>query len=260
VIRSLWRSSAALAVACLLPLSACEWRPGAAAFVGDTRIGDNRVQDLTAEGLRDPAVRRGVQDVSAYRGVVLSRLIKHELITRVAARVGANATDGEVAQVLSAEQQRAGGAKQLEAAVAGAPLGLPKDQIEPFFRDLVLLDQIGSELTKDEVFTETELKAFYDANNGSAVGPYEQIKQQVIDAVRRQRAAQETEKYVKDFLSGVRVKVNPRYGRFDPAKFFDPQQAPVLKPAPDDFFRAPPAEPPAESPPAQAPPAQPPAQ
>lgn len=238
MIRSFWRTSAALAVVCLIPLSACESRAGAAAFVGDTRIGDSRVQDLTDAGLGDPAVRAGVKSVSEYRGVVLSRLIKHELIARVAAKVGVTATDGEVAQVLSAEQQRAGGAQKLEAAIAAAPLGLPKGQIEPFFRDLILLDKIGAQLTKGQVLTEAELRAFYDQNGGAAVGPYEQIRPQVLQALRRQRAARETEKYVKDFLGQVRVKVNPRYGSFDAAKFFDAQQAPVLKPSPDDFFRA----------------------
>ncbi len=253
--RSLRRRSAALAVLAVLlvPLAACESRPGAAAFVGDTRIRDNRVQELTDEGLKDPAVRKGVKDLSAYRGVVLSRLIKHELITRVAAKLGVTATDGEVAQVLASEQQRAGGAKQLVAAVAGAPLGLPPGQLEPFFRDLILLDQIGAELTKGLVFTEAELQAFYDENGGAAVGPFEQVKPRVIEAVRAARASAETQKYVKSFLGTVRVKVNPRYGTFDPSKFFDQQQAPVLKATTDDFFRAQtpsggPSQPPTEPP------------
>lgn len=237
--RRLWRSCAAIAVLLVLPLTAaCESRPGAAAFVGDTRIGDSRLQEITDEGLGDAAVRAGVKSVSEYRGVVLSRLIKHELITAVAKKVGVTVTDGELAQVLTAEQQRAGGAKQLEDAIAAAPLGVPKRQIEPFFRDLIALDEIGAELTKGQILSETELRAFYDQNGGAGIGPYEQIKQQVIDAVRRQHAGQATQKYVTDYLGGVRVKVNPRYGSFDAAKFFDAQQAPVLKPAPDDFFRA----------------------
>lgn len=235
--RRLWRCSAALAVLLLIPLTACESRPGAAAFVGSTRIGDDRVQKLVDEGLRDPAVRAAVKDVSGYRVVVLSRLIKHELIVRMAARQRVTATDGQVAQVVSANQQRAGGVKQLAAAVAAA-LGLTQSQIEPFFRDAVLLDEIGAKLTKDVVFTETELKDFYDRNGGASIGPYEQIKPQVVQEMRRRRTAQETEKYVKDFLSGIRIKVNPRYGAFDATKFLDPRQAPVLKPAPDDFFRA----------------------
>lgn len=250
--RSRWRRSAALAILCLLPLTACQSRAGAAAFVGDTRIGDNRVQELTAEGLRDPAVRRGVQDVSAYRGIVLSRLIKHELITRAAARLDVKATAGDLDQALTSERSRVGGAKQLAAAAAGAPLGLPESQIEPFFGDLILLDKIGAELTKDLVVTDAELKEFYDQNGGAAAGPFERLKPEVLEAVRRQRAGQETENFVQSFLGTVRVTVNPRYGRFDAAKFFDPQQAPVLRPAPDDFFRGPPpsrAAQPTEAPP-----------
>lgn len=237
--RRLWRSCAAAVVLLLLPLTAaCESRPGAAAFVGDARIGDSRVQDLIDEGLSDPAVRAGVKSVSEYRVVVLSRLIKHELLTGVAAKVGVKVTDGEVTKVLTAEQKRAGGAQQLQDAVAAAPLGVPKGQIVPFFRDFILLDEIGAELTKGQVLTETELKAFYDQNGGAGVGPYEQIKQQVVDALTRVRSTQAAQKYVTDYLRGVRVKVSPRYGTFDAAKFFDAQQAPVLKPAPDDFFRA----------------------
>ncbi len=237
---SFWRRSAVLAVAVLavLQLTACQSRPGAAAFVGDTRIGDNRVQDLTAEGLRDPIVRSGVKDVAAYRGVVLSRLIKHELIVRVAAKAGATVSDGDVAQVLTSERARAGGAKQLASAAAAAPLGLPASQLAAFYRDLILLDKIGSALTKDLVFTDAELKDFYDRNGGADVAPFEQLKPRVLQAVRQQRAGQATEKYVNDFLGAVRVKVNPRYGTFDAAKFFDTNQAPVLKAAPDDFFRA----------------------
>lgn len=255
--RSRWRRAIALATLCLFGLTACQSRAGAAAFVGDTRIGDNRVQELTAEGLEDPAVRRGVQDVSAYRGIVLSRLIKHELITRAAGRLDVTASDGDVDQALASERSRAGGAKQLAAAAAGAPLGLPESQIESFFRDLILLDKIGTELTKDLVVSDAELKEFYDQNGGATVGPFEQLKAQVLEAVRRQRAGQETEKFVQSFLGTVRVTVNPRYGRFDPAKFFDAQQAPVLKPALDDFFSAPAPSAraqPGEAPPGEAPP------
>ncbi|MGB9378728.1 MAG: hypothetical protein WCB04_14575 [Mycobacteriales bacterium] len=246
MIRSVWRACAVLSVLALLPLAAaCEQHPGSAAFVGGARIADSRVQDLVDEGLRDSLVRAGVKDVGVYRGVVLSRLIKHEVIVRAAAKSGVKVTDGEVTQILGQQQQSAGGAKQLETAVAAAPLSLPKDQIEPFFRDLILLDKIGAYLTRNEVYTEAELRAFYDQRGGASVGPYDKIKDQVIAAVRRQHAGVATEGYVKDYLRTIRVTVNPRYGKFDASKFFDAQQAPVLKPAPDAFFKAESSAPPA---------------
>lgn len=234
----LWRCSAALAVFCLLPLTAaCQARPGAAAFVGDTRIGDSRVQDLFDEGLNDPAVRKAVNDLSGYRVVVLSRLIKHELITAMAAGLGVTATERDVADMLARQQQRLGGPQQLAATVAES-LGLPQKQITTFMRDLALLDNVGKELTKDVTFSEAELRAFYDQNNGASVGPFEQIRQQVIDVMRQQRSGQAIERNVKDVLRTHPVRVNPRYGSFDASKFLDPQQSPVLKPRADDFFRS----------------------
>ena len=240
--RRRWRSAAVfavVAVAGLLPLTACEPRVGVAAYVGDTRISDARVQQLVDEGLSDPDVREGVQDVAAYRQMVLSRLIKHELITGAARRLGVRVTEGEMAQVLASEQQRAGGRDEFRAALARPPLGVPPSQIRSFFRDLVLLDEIGTELSKDVTFTEAELREFYQANGGPETGQtFEQLRPRVIEVMRSRRAQQEAANYLRSYLRDVPVKVNPRYGRFDPSKLSDPRQAPVLAPTRDDFFRA----------------------
>jgi hypothetical protein len=242
VTRSLWRRAAALALLSILGLTGltgCQTQAGVAAFVGSQRVSEAQVRDVSDDGLKQRAIAQQVgADVSAYRQLILSRLVKHEVIAGAARTLHVSASKGDIDARVTQSIKQVGGTAQLDVALAQAPLKLPPSQLRPFLRDVVLLDKMGQALTEGTTFTDAELKKFYDDHGGARNGgTFEQLKPQVIDAMRTALGQQRVQVYVTRYARGVTVKVNPRYGRFDRTKLFDPGEAPLIVPVPDDLVR-----------------------
>ena len=234
-----WRATAVLAALLLLPLAGCQARAGTAAFVGPTRIADDQLHQVADEGVRVKAISTAVSgNVGAYRRLMLGRLIKRLVIAGAARKLGVSVTEGQVDQAISGDTQRAGGRKQLDAALAAAPLQLPPSQLRPFLRDSILLDRIGTRFTAGLTFTDAELKKFYDDNGGAQSGQsFAQLKPRVLQALQQQRGIARAQQYVRQYLHTQKVTVNPRYGTFNAAKLFDANESPLVVGARDDLVR-----------------------
>lgn len=223
----------------VLALTGCQSRAGVAALVGNTRISDSQLQRVVSEGLHNPAVVKTLgKDATGYRQLILSRLVKHAVIAGAARKMGVSVSDGQVEQTIASESTRLGGRDKLTQALAAKPFELPPGQVQPFIRDLLLLDQIGQRLISGVSFSDAELKKFYDTHGGPQSGQtFEQLKARAAVAARQELAGQKAQAYVLTYLHGLPVRVNPRYGRLEPKRLFDQQEAPVIVSAPDDLVR-----------------------
>ncbi len=236
---SRWRATVALAAITLLSVAGCQARAGSAAIVGSSRITDDQVRQVAQEGLRVKTVSTAVgSDIGGYRQLILGRLLKHLLVADAARKLGVSVSQGQLDTTLKADVQRLGGRAQLDAALAAAPLKLPPSELRPFLRDSLLLNAMGDRFTTGLTFSDAEAKKFYDVNGGAQSGrSFAQLKPQVLAALRQQRGVAKAEAYVQQYLRSRHVTVNPRYGRFDQAKLFDPNEASVIVGAKDDLVR-----------------------
>lgn len=229
------RAAAVLAVLILLSSTGCQARAGTAALVGPGRISEDQVRGVAQEGLSLRAVRQVVgADVGGYRRLILARLLKHDLIAGAARRLGVSASEGRIDQTIAANLQQLNGRPQLLAALAGNPYRLPPSQLRPFFRDIVLVDAIAARLVARRPVTDAEARQFYAANGGPQSGQtFAQLRSQIFDALRLRLAQQ----YVDQYLRSQKITVNPRYGRFDPTKLFNRNDAPSIVATRDDLVR-----------------------
>lgn len=230
-----WRATAVIAVLALLSLTGCQTRAGTAAFVGSSRITDDQVRQLAQQGLGVKAVSTTVAgNVGGYRQLILGRLLKHVVIAGAARKLGVSVRDGQIDQAVSSAAPNAAGRTQLDATLAADPYRLPPSELRPVFRDIISLSEIGKRLRPDATISNAEALKFYDDNGGPASGQsFAQLKPQVLQAIQSQRA----EQYVVQYLRTNKVTINPRYGRFDPAKLFDRNQAVPIVAARDDLVR-----------------------
>jgi hypothetical protein len=188
----------ALGVASVAALSACgPSQLGAAAVVNSQRITVSEIQG-TLSSVRDQQDKYGLDHAdpsTAARNEVQRRVV--ELVSERAARdLGISVTDGEVSNAIDAETQLLGGAEQFHQALAQA--NIAEDQVTEVFRQQVINTKIGlkvaaqagSKLTQDQV----------DAK----------VHDTLVATAKR-----------------LHIRINPRYGEFDPVK------GQITAPAPD---------------------------
>ncbi|MEP6698050.1 MAG: SurA N-terminal domain-containing protein [Pseudonocardiales bacterium] len=238
--RSLWRRCAAVAVLCLIGLTGltgCRTQAGVAAFVGTTRISEDNLRGVSDQGLAQRAIKAQVGgDVAGYRQLILSRLIRRQLIEDSARKLRVSVSKGDVDQYQSRTVAQLGGRAQVTQALA--QVKLPPSQLRPFLRELLLIRKIGERLTQGVTFTDAQLRKYYDEHGGASNGgTFEQLKADVINAMRGALGEQEAEAYVTTYLKGVALKVNPRFGRFDRSKLFTANDASSVVTPPDALVR-----------------------
>lgn len=175
------RTSRRLAVTAglsVLLLSACgegQLRPGAAALVGDERITSSLLQEKVDAGLADPeAAQQLGGDRAEFQRVVLSRLVKRELLEAAAAQRGVEVSDGEVDAQLDVFVEGAGSRETLE--MQASQSGVPPQELEPFVRDLVLEQALGDDLVADVDVPRPQLQELYQQN----IGQYDQARSRHI--------------------------------------------------------------------------------
>jgi len=154
----------AATLACALVLAGCgERQPGAAAFVGKTRIPASELGDRVNRSLADPQAKAKLgADRPAFERRQLGQLIDHQIIQVAAKDKGVTASEGEVDARLSQYAQQAGGIKMLEQ--QAAQNGIARQDLRGFVRDLVLTDAIGDKLVSDVPVPDAALQSAYNAN------------------------------------------------------------------------------------------------
>lgn len=172
------RRLALVAGAALLLLTGCgdgQTRAGAAAVVGETRIGTDDLQQIVERGLADPqAAQQLGGDRPAYQRLALSRLINTAILEQVAEDEGVTVTDGDVAEQLEEFAEQAGGREALEQQAAQS--GIAPQDLEQFVRGIVLDQTLADELTEDLDVPADRLKALYQEN----IAQYDRVRSRHI--------------------------------------------------------------------------------
>lgn len=150
--------------------SACTSSPGAAALVGDDRISVETLQSLVNRALADPQADQQLgQDRAKFTRDQLGRLITNDLITKIAARDGIDATPNDIDQQLAQFAQQAGGEAQLDQQASAA--GIPVKDLRGFIRYYVLQQKIADRLIADVPVSDADLQAAYQKN----IDQYDQV-------------------------------------------------------------------------------------
>ncbi|MGQ0843704.1 MAG: SurA N-terminal domain-containing protein [Sporichthyaceae bacterium] len=159
---------------------------GAAAVVDEDRITVAEVQETVGKtrALQEQEAVLVSQEgaKSAARSEVERRVVDLVFL-RAAAEMGVSATDTEIAALVDAQRKAVGGpARFLEALAANS---LNEDQVTDVFRTQVLSGKIAEKLANGAKLTEEQLN--------------ERVRQKLVAVA-----------------AGMRIKINPRYGAFDP--------------------------------------------
>lgn len=156
---------------------------GAAAIVGDERVTISEIQDTVA-ATRELQEQQNVivrGPALAARREVQRRVID-QIFLRTAASLGIIVSAGEVAAAANAKRREIGGPDEFLAALAEN--GLNPAQVDEVFRSQVLIEKISERLAGGQKLPQTELDRLLQAK-------------------------------LSEIATGMRIKVNPRYGTFD---------------------------------------------
>lgn len=184
VTRSLHRPAArrsllgAVGLTTALLLSGCgqsHVQPGAAALVGNDRIGTDALQQVVNRGLADPqALQQLGGDRVAFQRQALARLINRQVLQRAAADRNLTVTQGEIDAQLAQFAAQAGGQPQLLQQAAQG--GIAAQDLPDFVRDIVLEQKLGDALTADVTVPEAQLRSLYQQN----IGQYQKARSRHI--------------------------------------------------------------------------------
>lgn len=188
----------------------CQSQPGAAAFVGNDRIPQTRVDTLAAASIS--AAKRTVKqaDRVTLRRQVTGELVIDALLSHRAAALGVSVTDTQVNQALDKAAQQAGGRSKLLA--QEAQQGISEELLTIRTRDQLYAAGIEQKIGAANP-TENELRAAYNQAGGKAKTgvTFAQAKPQLVQYVQGQKLQQD----LTSFARSADVRVNPRNGKFD---------------------------------------------
>ncbi len=151
-------------LAAALALAGCgDKHPGAAAFVGKTRISTTDLTERVTRSLADPQAKTKLgTDRAGFERRTLSQLIDHDIIAVAAKDKGVSVTEGDVDTRFGQYATQAGGRKALEQ--QAAQNGIAPQDLRGFVRDLVLTDALGDKLVADVPVPDAALQSAYNAN------------------------------------------------------------------------------------------------
>ena len=166
------------ALAAVLLLSACgdgRTRSGAAALVGDQQITVEALRQVVERGLSDPqAAQQLGADRAAFQQQTLSRLINRILLEDAAREAGVQVTEDDVDEQIEMFVAEVGGRAALD--MQAAQGGIQPQDLPRFVRDIVLEDELASQLTEDVVVPPEQLQALYEEN----IALYDQVSSRHI--------------------------------------------------------------------------------
>jgi len=179
----------AVAGAAVAALAGCNTAPGAAAIIGGQNISNSQVTGYVRDALSSPGYASGAPDAATLARKELSLRIQQTLFEAQAAQDGVTVTDADVNAAVQQIQTQAGGKKALDSQALQS--GIAPSDIATNVRISLLVDAL--------------------ARRAGVSDPTSAQGQQEASAVAV-RALQ-----IQSKRLGVRV--NPRYGKWDPDRF-----------------------------------------
>jgi len=166
------RTAAAVALAALVLTGCASNRAGAASIVGGERISDSDIASVVDEiRTQGAAVPQTTFDEKATTLATLTRETRHLLFEQAAAHEGLTVTQGQVDTVISQQITTSYGGDRAKFEAAGVQAGIPASEISQYFRDVLLVQALGSKVAPgaDSTTGQAKLNA-YLATFGQQVG------------------------------------------------------------------------------------------
>jgi hypothetical protein len=189
--RLIGRTSSAVCLAALAgTAAACQpVHSGAALVIGDERVTVSEIQSKVTEVNKErEKAGQQVQLASSVTQGQLQQIIAGHIVDRAAEQVGASVSQAEVDAQRRLLEQRAGGPDAFAKQVAGA--NIVPGELDEFLRHLILSQKVGEKL---------------------------------VPTVTTAEQQQERDTRVNELFTRVGrelgIKVNPRYGTWNPAEF-----------------------------------------
>jgi parvulin-like peptidyl-prolyl isomerase len=143
-----------------LAVSACQAKPGAAAFVGSQRISESQLVSAVAQVTSSPAGAHVTFSPNELARRQLSFMINHDIVAAIAKQLGVTVSDGAVTAQLASFESSAGGLQALEQQ-AVQQIALAPGQLRSYVRDRLLVSAIGAKLIANRPVSQAELRATY---------------------------------------------------------------------------------------------------
>ncbi|MFL6074015.1 MAG: SurA N-terminal domain-containing protein [Mycobacteriales bacterium] len=217
---------AAAGLAAVLSASACSDHPGTAAIVGGTTISQSTVDKYVTDAQRNATFKKSYDDgkVTGYKQEVVGRLVNHQLLHAAVRQEGLQVTNADrqaatdlFIQQVEQSQQATLNAKDLPK--LADENGIPKDRFAQWIGDQAYQYVLIRHLGQDADTSDAALRQYFDQAGGSQQGlKFEDYRDKIADTIRYQAGQARYAKFMQGLTRKQKVKVNPRYGTFDPVR------------------------------------------
>jgi hypothetical protein len=217
---------AAAGLAAVLSTSACSDHPGTAAIVGDTTISQSRVDKYVTDAQRNATFRKSYDagKVTGYKQEVVGRLVNHQLLHKAVQQEGLHVTDADRTQATTLFIQQVEQSQQATINASDLPKladenGIPKDRFTQWIDDQAYQYVLVRHLGQDADTSDAALRQYFDQAGGTQQGlKFEDYRDKIADTIRYQAGQAKYAKFMESLSKKQKVKVNPRYGTFDPVR------------------------------------------
>lgn len=206
--------------------SACSDHPGTAAIVGDTTISQSTIDKYVNDAQRNATFKKAYDGgkVTGYRQQVVSRLVNHQLLRAAIAQedLHVSAADRQAAInnfVNQLEQQQQASFDPKDLPKLADENGIPKSRYDAWVDDQANQYVLIRHLGQDADTSDATLRQYFDQAGGTQQGlKFEDYRDRIADSLRYQAGQARYAKFMESLSRKQKVKVNPRYGTFDPVR------------------------------------------
>jgi hypothetical protein len=217
---------AAAGLAAVLSASACSDHPGTAAIVGDTHISQSTVDKYVTDAQRNATFKKSFDDgkVTGYKQEVVGRLVNHQLLHEAVRQEGLEVTNADRQAATNLFIQQVEQSQQATLNPKDLPKladdnGIPKDRYADWIGDQAYQYVLIRHLGQDADTSDAALRQYFDQAGGSQQGlKFEDYRVKIADTIRYQAGQAKYPKFMQSLTRKRKVKVNPRYGTFDPVR------------------------------------------
>jgi SurA N-terminal domain len=217
---------AAAGLAAVLSASACADHPGTAAMVGNHTISQSAVDKYVDDAQRNATFRKAYDagQVTAYKQEVVGRLVNHQLLHEAVQQEGLHVTDADRTAATNQFIQQVEQSQQATINASDLPKladenGIPKDRYAQWIDDQAYQYVLVRHLGQDADTSDAALRQYFEQAGGTQQGlKFEDYRDKIADTIRYQAGQAKYAKFMQGLSKKHKVKVNPRYGTFDPVR------------------------------------------
>jgi hypothetical protein len=195
-------------------------------MVGNHTISQSAVDKYVDDAQRNATFRKAYDagQVTAYKQEVVGRLVNHQLLHEAVQQEGLHVTDADRTAATNQFIQQVEQSQQATINASDLPKladenGIPKDRYAQWIDDQAYQYVLVRHLGQDADTSDAALRRYFDQAGGAQQGlKFEDYRDKIKDTIRYQAGQAKYAKYMESLSKKQKVKVNPRYGTFDPVR------------------------------------------